>query len=252
MKLSRTTGSFALLQLVLCCCSPPAGSTGVGIVARALLCNASFGCCSACAVACCRVERRSLNLPADAKAQTLHAFLGVSQQNTPPPASTPQQAQQAQQQQEQDEATAMDEDRLAQHDGLAPPATAAAAAAAAAAVPAARRRAGPAAVQAGGAGAFEFMPTPMEIAGAGAATAGTAGASQPPAASQQQQQQQRQQGTQFVAPVRQQRATGPGSSLASVRALLAEAESRPHAGGWEGGVVKADLLCRHSRLRFSA
>ncbi|KAI7838887.1 hypothetical protein COHA_007352 [Chlorella ohadii] len=167
----------------------------------------------------------------DAKAQTLHAFLGVSQHNTPPPASTPQQvqqAQQAQQQQAQNEATAMDEDRPAQHDGLAPPAMAAAAAAAAAVVPAARRRAGPAAAGSVGAGAFDFMPTPMEIAGAGAATAGTAEASQPPAASQQQQQQQ--QGTQFVAPVRQQRATGPGSSLASVRALLAEAESRPHTG----------------------
>ncbi|PRW20651.1 DNA mismatch repair Mlh1 isoform X1 [Chlorella sorokiniana] len=162
----------------------------------------------------------------DAKAQTLHAFLGASQQHQPPaPAGAAQQAEQQTQQQEQDEPAAMDEDRPAQHDSLAPPAAAAAAAAvAAAAVPAARRRAGTAAVGGAGAGAFDYMPTPMEIAGSGAATAGIAGGSQPPAASQQQQ------GTQFVAPVRQQRATGPSSSLASVRTLLAEAESRPHAG----------------------
>ena len=192
---------------------------------------------------CCVFPVWFCDTPADAKAQTLHAFLGVSQQHQPlqPAAAVEQQQQvQQQQQQQQDEAAAMEEDRPVQHDGLAPPAgAAAAAAAAAAAIPAARRRAGPAAA-AGNGGAFAFMPTPMEIAGAGAVSARTAGASQPPAASQQQQ------GTQFVAPVRHQRATGPNSSLASVQALLAEAESRPHAGGW---LAIADL---GGKLRLDA
>jgi hypothetical protein len=188
---------------------------------------------------------------ADAKAQTLHAFLGVggslAQQQ-----QQQQQASQQQQQQEEEEidieagspqqgtavasiandeqAAAAEQDR--QQQGASPPAApgaaAAAAAAAALAAPAARRRGrgGAAGAAQAGAGAFDFMPTSMEIAG-------DVGLHQQQAQQEQQQQAQQQptqqqQQSQFV---RQQRRLGDGASgLASVQGLLAEAESRPHAG----------------------
>ncbi|KAI3434419.1 hypothetical protein D9Q98_002497 [Chlorella vulgaris] len=199
----------------------------------------------------------------DAKAQTLHAFLGVGgsqaqqqqAQQQQQQASQQQQRQPQQQQQQEDEAIRLEEDTEAgspqqgtavapiandeqaaaaeqdrQQQGASPAPGAAAAAAAAAALvaPTARRRGrgGAAGAAQAAAGAFDFMPTAMEIAG-------NVGMHQQQAQQEQQQQAQQQptqqqQQSQFV---RQQRRLGDGaSSLASVQGLLVEAESRPHAG----------------------
>lgn len=164
---------------------------------------------------------------ADAKAQTLHAFLGSGVRMQP-----------QQQQGEAADGKAAEQDWRQQ--GMQGPAVSAAVAAAAAA-PAPRRRMG--APAGGGPGAFDFMPTPMEIAGA---AAGTAGSAQPPANPQQQQM-----AAQFVVPVRQQRNSSIRSGLSSVQALLSQAESRPHSGG-RSGAPWLSVFCVLNQVLVSA
>jgi DNA mismatch repair protein MLH1 len=166
----------------------------------------------------------------DARAQTLHAFLGAATQQA---AAAGQEAGgsaggAAAEDLEQAGAAAMETDDVQRVEGAggseeaprgAAATAAAAAAAAAAAQPAARRRrgGGGGAAALGGDDEFAFMPTAMEIAGAGAAAA----------------QIQTQPATQTLGrPVRHRLnpAHAAGLGLASVEALLAEAERSPHSG----------------------
>ena len=178
----------------------------------------------------------------DAKSQTLHAFLGSAQPATQgnqraAPASLPAGAEAQEQEQspqaeeeKQDQGGAEVETMELGEQAEVPAggvgAAAVAAHEAAAGLQAARRRRGGPARQTGS--AFSYMPTPMEIAGAGdgAEAAGGAGeAGQQPGATQQQQQQ-----AQLQRPVRQRQNPAAVSSLQSVQGLLVEAERAPHGG----------------------